>query len=85
MYQHGAGILACLSHVGSMPRTFTLEYWEDKGGYVGRIKEVPGVFSQGKTIAELEQNIRDAYQLLLADTEEAPSPSTKQRDITVGV
>lgn len=44
-----------------------LEYWLDDGWYVGRLKEVPGVFSQGETLAELEHNIRDAYQLIKED------------------
>lgn len=47
-----------------MVRYFTLEYWIDEGWYVGRIKEVPGVFSQGASLQELEENIRDAYQLM---------------------
>jgi predicted RNase H-like HicB family nuclease len=47
-----------------MLRNFTLEYWRDEGWFVGRLKELPGVFSQGETLAELEENIRDAYQLL---------------------
>ncbi len=50
-----------------MRRSFTLEYWKDDGWYVGRLKEVPGVFSQGKTLAELETNISDAYQLVIED------------------
>ena len=48
-----------------MRRSFTLEYWTDDDWYVGRLKEVPGVFSQGETLSELEENIRDAYQLLM--------------------
>jgi hypothetical protein len=28
---------------------FTLEYWEDDGWFVGRVAEVPGVFSQGES------------------------------------
>jgi predicted RNase H-like HicB family nuclease len=51
-------------------RSFTLEYWVDDGWYVGRLKEVPGVFSQGASLQELEENIRDAYQLVLEDEEE---------------
>jgi predicted RNase H-like HicB family nuclease len=51
-------------------RSFTLEYWADDGWYVGRLKEVPGVFSQGASLQELEENIRDAYQLVLEDEEE---------------
>ena len=47
-----------------MLQTFTLEYWLDEGWYVGRLKNVPGVFSQGETLDELEVNIADAYQLM---------------------
>ena len=54
--------------------TFTLEYWQDEGWYVGRLKEVMGVLSQGQTLAELEENIRDAYQLM-TETEPAPTAS----------
>ncbi|MBC8230972.1 type II toxin-antitoxin system HicB family antitoxin [bacterium] len=50
-----------------MLRHFTLEYWLDEGWYVGRLKEVPGVFSQGETLQELEENIQDAYQLMLEE------------------
>jgi len=41
-----------------------LEYWHDAGRYVGRLREVPGVFSQGATLAELEENFRHAYRTL---------------------
>ncbi len=47
-----------------MIRHFTLGYWVDKGWYVGKLKEVPGVFSQVQTLEELEDNIRDAYSLM---------------------
>ncbi len=50
-----------------MQRQFTLEYWIDDDWYVGKLKEVPGVFSQGETLAELGDNIRDAYALVMAD------------------
>lgn len=53
-----------------MDKTFTLEYWRDGEWFVGRLKEVPGVFSQGKTLDELEENVRDAYALMVE--EEAP-------------
>ena len=54
-----------------MNARFTLEYWQDEGWYVGRLREVPGVFSQGETLKELEKNIRDAYSLMI---KESPSP-----------
>jgi len=48
-----------------MKRFSTLEYWKDEGWYVGRLKEVPGVFSQGETLDELKENIADAYRMML--------------------
>ena len=50
-----------------MKRFFTLEYWQDDGWFVGRLKEVPGVFSQGKSLEELKENISDAYRIMLAE------------------
>jgi predicted RNase H-like HicB family nuclease len=50
-----------------MKRFFTLEYWLDDAWYVGRLREVPGVFSQGETLSELQENIADAYRLMLED------------------
>lgn len=47
-----------------MKRNYTLEYWIDDKWYVGRLKEVPGIFSQGKTLKELEENIKDAFKLM---------------------
>lgn len=55
-----------------MSQTLVLEYWQDDGWYVGRLKGVPGVFSQGKTLDELEENIRDAYQMIIDEEEAAP-------------
>jgi predicted RNase H-like HicB family nuclease len=69
-----------------MRRSFSLEYWMDEGWYVGRLKEVPGVFSQGATLQELEENIRDAYEALMAD-EDDPAPEgarTKEVELEVG-
>ena len=48
----------------AMLRHFTLEYWIDDDWYIGRLKEVPGVLSQGESPEELEENIRDAYRLM---------------------
>ena len=48
-----------------MAARFTLEYWKDGDWLVGQVREVPGVCSQGRTLQELEENIRDAYQLML--------------------
>jgi len=68
-----------------MLRYFTLEYWKDDDWYVGRLKEVPSVFSQGETLQELEENIREAYQLMLADEEPLPHVEIKAKEIGVEV
>ena len=52
-----------------MIRHYTLEYWLDEEWYVGIIKEVPGVFSQGETLDDLEENVREAYKLMMEDDE----------------
>ncbi len=56
-------------------RYFTLEYWIDDGWYIGRLKEVPGVFSQGESLDELEDNIRDAYKLMTEEELDGTSQS----------
>ncbi len=58
-----------------MRSRFTLEYWQDEAFYVGRLLEVPGVFSQGETLEELRQNIQDAYNLMVTQ-ERSPAPAT---------
>ncbi len=55
-----------------MARRFTLEYWIDEGWYVGRLKEVPGVFSQGESLKELKENIREAYLLMMEEEDFPP-------------
>ena len=56
----------------------TLEYWQDDGWYIGKLKEIPGVFSQGQDLAELEANIADAYQSLI-DSNKQTDDSTDHR------
>ena len=51
-------------------KQFTLEYWTDDGWYVGRLKEMPAVMSQGETLEELQAMIRDAYHLIVGDASE---------------
>jgi predicted RNase H-like HicB family nuclease len=59
----------------TMSQTFVLEYWQDNGWFVGRFKGLPGVFSQGRTLEELEENIQDAYRLMVEEEEIAPAGS----------
>ncbi len=69
-----------------MGHTFTLEYWIEDGWYVGRLKEAPGVFSQAETIEELEENIKDAYELVLSNGQSGwIPPKTFSRRIEVEI
>jgi predicted RNase H-like HicB family nuclease len=56
-----------------MSQSFILEYWNDDNWLVGRLRGLPGVFSQGQTLEELEENIRDAYEMMNMETEPAPA------------
>lgn len=68
-----------------MEKHFTLEYWIDDGWYVGKLKEVPGIFSQGETLEELEANIKDAYSLMVEEESPVGHPGAKTKGITVDV
>ena len=68
-----------------MQRHFTLEYWLVDNWYVGKLKEVPGVFSQGESLEELEDNIRDAYRMMIQDVYAETHPGAQSKDITVEV
>jgi len=64
-----------------MRRDFTLEYWTDEGWLVGRLKEVPGVFSQGETLDELIANVQEVYHLMLEDS----LPPIHSETVEVGI
>lgn len=64
---------------------FTLEFWEDEGWLVGRLVEVPGVFSQGETLEELKENIHDAYHMMLeSEPSDLVPPSSKRIIVELG-
>ena len=67
-----------------MLRRFTLEYWIDEDWYVGKLKEVPGVFSQGESLEELEGNIKDAYRLIMEE-ESPPQSGAKTKELPIEV
>lgn len=68
-----------------MLKNFTLEYWLDDGWYVGRLKEIPGIFSQGETIKELEENIQDAYSLMMADEKIDSNTAVMTKDVAIEI
>jgi predicted RNase H-like HicB family nuclease len=61
----------------------TLEYWKYGDWYVGQLREIPGVLSQGSTLKELEENVQDAYHLLLKDRRPASRRRAKTKVIAL--
>jgi predicted RNase H-like HicB family nuclease len=47
--------------------TVTMVYRKGEQFWLGKLLEHPEVMTQGETIEELEENLRDAYRLLLLD------------------
>ena len=65
---------------------FILEYWIDDDWYVGKLKEVPGVFSQGATLQELEENVQDAYRMVMSEQEKYEPPlEIKRKELSFQV
>ncbi len=48
-------------------QTYTAVYKKTKDGwYVVSVEEIPGALTQGKTLKEARENIRDAAEMMLA-------------------
>jgi predicted RNase H-like HicB family nuclease len=49
-----------------MTRTFTAVYQvADEGGYIAFVEELPGANTQGETLEEARENLREAVELIL--------------------
>jgi predicted RNase H-like HicB family nuclease len=48
-----------------MVREFTAIYKKNKEWYLGWIEEIPGVNTQGKTLKETKENLKEALLLIL--------------------
>jgi predicted RNase H-like HicB family nuclease len=45
----------------------TMVYWKSKKFWLGKLVEHPEIMSQGRTLKELEENIKDAYQMMVLE------------------
>ena len=45
----------------------TMVYWKSKKFWLGKLLEHPEIMTQGRTLEELEQNIREAFMLMALD------------------
>jgi hypothetical protein len=37
-------------------------YWEEDGGWLGYLQDYPDYWTQGETLDELKENLRDLYR-----------------------
>ena len=50
-----------------MSATMTMIYWKSEKFWLGKLKEHPEIMSQGLTLEDLEENLRDAYRMMVLD------------------
>ncbi|MEK7816111.1 MAG: type II toxin-antitoxin system HicB family antitoxin [Pseudomonadota bacterium] len=49
-----------------MEHRYPMVYWKSKDFWLGRLLEHPEIMTQGETLEELEENLRDAYLSMVA-------------------
>ncbi len=45
----------------------TMIYWKGEKFWLGKILEHPEIMTQGETLEELEENLKDAYLMMALD------------------
>ena len=50
-----------------MSPKLTMIYWKSDKFWLGKLLEYPQIMTQGETIEELRENIKDAYQLMVLE------------------
>jgi len=62
-----------------MKNQFTAIYKKTGKWYSAWIEEIPGVNTQGKTLAEARENLQDAIQLVISANRLANQPKKNER------
>ncbi len=50
-----------------MEKKLTMVYWKCEKFWLGKLLEHPEIMTQGETLEELEENLKDAYRLMVMD------------------
>ena len=50
-----------------MKNKLRMVYWKGEKFWVGKLLEHPDIMTQGETLKELEENMKDAYWLMTMD------------------
>lgn len=51
----------------NMPKRLTIMYWKGEKFWLGKLLEYPEIMTQGETLEELEENLKDAYTLMVME------------------
>jgi len=51
----------------AVPQRLTMVYWKGERMWLGKLLEFPDVMTQGETVEELEESIKDAYRVLILE------------------
>ena len=63
-----------------MNRIFNAIIEKVENSYIGYIEELPGVNTQGETIEEVRENLREAVELILQANKELTEKELKGKD-----
>lgn len=50
-----------------MRTKLSMVYWKGEKYWLGKLLEHPEIMTQGETLEELEENLKDAYLLMVMD------------------
>ena len=50
-----------------MQYRLTMVYWRGEQFWLGKLLEHPEIMTQGETIEELEENLKDAYRMMVME------------------
>jgi predicted RNase H-like HicB family nuclease len=50
-----------------MQKHLTMVYWKGERFWLGKLLEHPDIMTQGETLEELEENIKDAYRMMVLE------------------
>lgn len=53
--------------LGTTTSKMTMVYWKSDRFWLGKLLEHPEIMTQGESVEELEENIKDAYLLMVMD------------------
>ena len=61
--------------------SFTAIFEKVKEGYIGFVEELPGANTQGNTLDETRENLKEAIQIVLAANKQLVEEEIKGRDV----